>query len=165
MWTFTRRSVTSHSIWPLIYKNHFRFKKCFNIASTTNEHFYLKYHSVGYLTMYYVLLKGSNSLFTCNADIPRLFVIWISFTNVFTLKGWSTSYFRRLDCVSKAWLHCNMCFRSPKTVCWLPGSMKPLPQKYTMGSEGLFTPGHFMRFLWSDIYLICIKHFHLHLAT
>ncbi len=106
MWTFTRRSVTSHSIWPLIYKHHFRFKKCFNIASTTNEHFYLKYHSVGYLTMYYVLLKGSNSLFTCNADIPRLFVIWISFTNVFTLKGWSTSYFRRLDCVCGGTVTC-----------------------------------------------------------
>ncbi len=24
---------------------------------------------------------------------------------------------------------------------------------------------HVMRFLWSDIYLICLKRFHLHLAT
>ncbi len=38
-----------------IYKNHFRFKKGFNIASTTDEHihFYLNYYSVGFLTMYY----------------------------------------------------------------------------------------------------------------
>ncbi len=45
----------------MIYKNHVRFKKCLNIASTTDEHihFYLNYHPVGYLTMYYyVLLKG-----------------------------------------------------------------------------------------------------------
>ncbi len=36
-------------------QNHFRFKKGFNIASATDEHiyFYLNYHSVGYLTMYY----------------------------------------------------------------------------------------------------------------
>ncbi len=35
--------------------NHFRFKKCFDIASTADEHItlYLNYHSVGYLTMYY----------------------------------------------------------------------------------------------------------------
>ncbi len=38
-----------------IYKNHFRFKKGFNIASTTDEHinFYLNYYFVGFLTMYY----------------------------------------------------------------------------------------------------------------
>ncbi len=28
-----------------------------------------------------------------------------------------------------------------------------------------YTHGHFMRFLWSDMYLICLKRFHLHLAT
>ncbi len=38
----------------LIYKKHFRFKKCLNIASSTDKHItYLNYHSVGYLTMYY----------------------------------------------------------------------------------------------------------------
>ncbi len=47
-----------------IYKNNFRFKKCFNIASTTDEHInvYLKYHSVGYLTMYYYVFVRLLSL-------------------------------------------------------------------------------------------------------
>ncbi len=49
----------------MIYKNHFRFKKCFNIASTTDEHisFYLNYHSVGYfkvllLFVTYTIIQG-----------------------------------------------------------------------------------------------------------
>ncbi len=39
------------SIWSLDLQNNFRFKKGFNIASTTNEHIhiYLNYYSVGFL--------------------------------------------------------------------------------------------------------------------
>ncbi len=41
VWTFTQRSVisqvaTAFDHW--IYKKYFRFKKVFNIASTTDEH-------------------------------------------------------------------------------------------------------------------------------
>ncbi len=57
LWTFTQRSVISQVVTAFdhwIYKNHFRFKRGFNIASTTEHiHFYLNYYSVGYLTMYY----------------------------------------------------------------------------------------------------------------
>ncbi len=56
--SFTQRSVisqvaTAFDHW--IYKNNFRIKKGFNIASTTDEHihFYLNYYSVGFLTIYY----------------------------------------------------------------------------------------------------------------
>ncbi len=35
-----------------IYKDHFRFKKGFNIASTTDEHIYFYNYSVGFSTMY-----------------------------------------------------------------------------------------------------------------
>ncbi len=81
-------------------KNPSRFKKCFNFASTTDEHisFYLNYHSAGYLTMYYyVLLKGfslSNSL-KCTNSRYFLFADILSSEplspDIFTLKCWSIS--------------------------------------------------------------------------
>ncbi len=60
LWTFTQRSVISQVATAFehrIYKNNFKFKKCFNIASTTDEHidFYMNYYSVGFLTMYYII--------------------------------------------------------------------------------------------------------------
>ncbi len=63
LWTFTHRLVISQAATAFddwIYKNHFRFKKGFNIASTTDEHihFYLNYYSVGFLN--HVLLIITN---------------------------------------------------------------------------------------------------------
>ncbi len=44
--------------------DHFIFKKCFNIASNTDEHihFYLNYLTVGYLTMCFYVFRRLLSL-------------------------------------------------------------------------------------------------------
>ncbi len=78
-----------------IYKNYFRFKKCFNIALNTDGHiiFYLNYHSVGYLTMYYVLLKGFKLIQILVISYLQIFSNFFSSvplsSDIFTLKGWS----------------------------------------------------------------------------
>ncbi len=66
LWTFTQRSVIRQVVKEFdhwIYKNHFRFKKDFNIASTTdgNIHFYLNYHSVGIFDHVLLIITNKNA--------------------------------------------------------------------------------------------------------
>ncbi len=60
-----------------IYKNPW-FKKCFNIASTTDEHIlYLNNHSVGYLTMYYYVFGRRLSFKHIKRHKFMLFLIYM----------------------------------------------------------------------------------------
>ncbi len=82
----------------MINKNHFRFKKCFNIASTTDEHSFLFELSLGRLFNHVLLciiekllsFKCTYSHYFLFADTLKPFVFYLS-PNIFTLKMCSIS--------------------------------------------------------------------------
>ncbi len=53
-YNYTQSWEATHHLTTGFTKTHFRFRKCFNIASSTEHiHFYLNNHSVDYFTMYW----------------------------------------------------------------------------------------------------------------
>ncbi len=78
----------------MINKNHFRFKKCFNIASTTDEHSFLFELSLGrlfnHVLLFLLSFKCTYSHYFLFADTLKPFVFYLS-PNICTLKMWSIS--------------------------------------------------------------------------
>ncbi len=93
-WTFTQKSG-GDSISPLDLQKLFVkvFQHCIKYWWT--HYFYLNYHSVGYLTMYYVLLKGFKLIQILVISYLQIFSNFLSSeplsSDIFTLKGWSIS--------------------------------------------------------------------------